>query len=205
MGLGVRLVYCRGYSDYYSSAKGGHDVGRGIEPVPYNGRKLGPWLEKLQPGLAQSLGLSVMTNEARSLSNYNRSLRAFAISARVVMRTTAARLRRQALLTNGASLIAQSLKVALERGVSVWTEAPLEDLIVEDGRVVGVRTVRDGKPVLIGPPVALCSPPEASPTMPRCASSTGAISRTRAGGPCRIRATPARSSRRQCGSVPRST
>ncbi len=142
-------MYCRGYSDYYSSAKGGHDVGRGIEPVPFNGRVLGPWLEKLQPGLAQSLGLSVMTNEARSLSNYNRSLRAFGVSARVVMRTMAARVRRQALLTNGASLIAQSLKVPLHRGVEVWTEAPLEDLIVEDGRVVGVRTRRDGKPVLI--------------------------------------------------------
>ena len=86
-GLGVRLVYCRGYSDYYSSAKGGHDVGRGIEPVPFDGRVLGAWLEKLQPGLAQSLGLAVMTNEARSLSNYNRSLRAFAVSARVVIRT----------------------------------------------------------------------------------------------------------------------
>src|SRR6516165_6876684 len=35
---GVRFVYCRGYSDYYSSAKGGHDLGRGIEPVPYDGR-----------------------------------------------------------------------------------------------------------------------------------------------------------------------
>jgi 3-oxosteroid 1-dehydrogenase len=150
VGLGVRLVYCRGYSDYYSNAKGGHDVGRGIEPIPFNGRVLGPWLEKLQPGLAQSLGLSVMTNEARSLSNFNRSLRAFAISARVVTRTTAARLRRQALLTNGASLIAQTLKVALERGVSVWTEAPLEDLVIEDGRVVGVRTMQDGKQVLIG-------------------------------------------------------
>ena len=28
-GCGVRFVYCRGYSDYYSSAKGGHDLGRG--------------------------------------------------------------------------------------------------------------------------------------------------------------------------------
>jgi 3-oxosteroid 1-dehydrogenase len=146
---GVRFTYCRGYSDYYSSAKGGHDVGRGIEPVPFNGNVLGPWLEKLQPGLAQSLGLSVMTNEARSLSNYNRSFRAFAVSARVVLRTTAARFRRRALLTNGASLIAQILQVALTRGVTVWTGAPLEDLIVEGGRVVGVRTTRDGRPVLI--------------------------------------------------------
>ncbi len=147
--LGVRLVYCRGYSDYYSNAKGGHDVGRGIEPVPFDGHVLGPWLEKLQPGLAQSLGMSVMTNEARSLSNFNRSLRAFAVSARVVIRTLTARLRRQALLTNGASLIAQTLKVALDKGVEVWTEAPLNDLIVEEGRVVGVRAMRNGKPVLI--------------------------------------------------------
>ena len=50
---GVRFVYCPGYSDYYSSAKGGHDIGRGIEPVPFDGHVLGEWLEKLQPGLAQ--------------------------------------------------------------------------------------------------------------------------------------------------------
>ena len=86
---GVRFVYCPGYSDYYSSAKGGHDNGRGIEPVPFDGRVLGDWLEQLQPGLAQSLGLAVMTNEARSLSHYNRSIRAFAVSARVVLRTYA--------------------------------------------------------------------------------------------------------------------
>ena len=144
---GLRLVTCPGYSDYYSNRKGGSDVGRGLEPVPWNGKRLGSWLAKLQPGLAQSLGMAVMTNEARSLSNYNRSLRAFAISARVALRTAAAKLRRHALLTNGASLVGQLLAVALDRGIPIWTEAPLEDLIVEDGRVVGVRTVQDGRPV----------------------------------------------------------
>jgi 3-oxosteroid 1-dehydrogenase len=146
---GVRFVHCPGYSDYYSNAKGGHDVGRGIEPVPFDGRVLGAWLEKLQPGLAKSLGMAVMTNEARSLSHYNRSVRAFGVSARVVLRTFAARARRQALLTNGASLIAQMLHIALGDDVPVWTEAPLDELIVEDGRVVGVRTMRAGAPALI--------------------------------------------------------
>lgn len=146
---GLHLVYCRGYSDYYSDAKGGHDDGRGIEPMPFNGRVLGEWLDKLQPGLAQSLGLSVMTNEARSLSHYNRSLGAFATSARIVLRTYAAKARRQALLTNGASLIAQLLRIALADGVDVWTEAPLADLVVEDGRIAGVRTTRNGEPVLV--------------------------------------------------------
>jgi 3-oxosteroid 1-dehydrogenase len=147
--LGVGFVHCLGYSDYYSSAKGGHDQGRAVEPTPFDGRALGDWLGKLQPGLAQSLGLALMTNEARSLSNYNRSVRAFAISARVALRTAAARMRRQALLTNGASLIGQLLALALDRGIPVWTGAPLDDLVVEDGRVVGVRAVRDGEPVLV--------------------------------------------------------
>ena len=147
--LGVRFVYCRGYSDYYSNAKGGHDLGRGIEPVPWDGRALGDWLEKLQPGLAKSLGLAVMTNEARALSNYNRSIGAFAASARVVLRTYSAKSRGQALLTNGASLIGQMLKIAFDRGVPVWTEAPVEELIVEGGRVMGVRTTREGSPVSV--------------------------------------------------------
>ncbi len=148
-GLGLGFSYCRGYSDYYSDAKGGQDLGRAIEPVPFVGEALGEWLPKLQPGLAQSLGLAVMTNEARSLSNYNRSARAFAISARVALRTFAARARRQTLLTNGASLIGQMLGMAIARGIPVWTEAPLDDLVVEDGRVVGVRVIRKGTPTRI--------------------------------------------------------
>ena len=147
--LGVRFAYCRGYSDYYSNAKGGHDVGRAIEPVPFDGHELGDWCGRLQPGLAQSLGLSVMTNEARSLSHYNRSLRAFTTSARVVMRTYGAKARRQALLTNGASLIAQMLRIALAKGAEICTDSPLEQLIMEEGRVVGVKAQRDGATVSI--------------------------------------------------------
>src|SRR3954452_18500612 len=146
---GVRLVYCPGYSDYYSNAKGGVDQGRGVEAVPFDGHALGEWADKMQPGLAKRLGMAVMTNEARSLSHYNRSVRAFAVSARVAVRTAVARARRQDLLTNGASLIGQMLKIALDRGISVWTESPLDDLVVEDGSVVGVRATRAGAPVLV--------------------------------------------------------
>src|SRR3954470_18996873 len=146
---GVQFLYCRGYSDYYSSAKGGSDDGRGIEGIPFDAHLLGEWCDRLQPGLAKSLGMAVMTNEARHLSHYNRSVRAFAASARVAIRTALARARRQDLLTNGASLIAQMLKIALDRGIQVWTEAPLEDLVVEDGRVAGVRVTRAGTPALV--------------------------------------------------------
>src|SRR4249919_1054680 len=61
--LGVGFVHCLGYSDYYSNDVGGVDEGRAIEPTPFDGKALGPWCDKLQPGLAQSLCLAVMTNE----------------------------------------------------------------------------------------------------------------------------------------------
>jgi 3-oxosteroid 1-dehydrogenase len=146
---GVRFRYCLGYSDYYSNAKGGIDEGRAIEPVPWNANALGDWAAKLQPGLAKTLGMAVRTNEARSLSHYNRSVRAFAISVRVFTRTVLAKATGRDLLTNGASLIGQMLKVAVDRGIRVWTATPLEDLIVDGGRVVGVRVNREGAAIQI--------------------------------------------------------
>ena len=167
---GVRFVYCPGYSDYYSDDLGGHDIGRGIEPVPYDGHALGPWLAKLQPGLAKSIGLAVKTNESRDLGHYNRSIGAFTVAARVVLRTAAARVRGQDLLTNGASLIAQLLEIRLlAEGIPVWTEAPVDELVVQDGRAGrgadGARRHAGHGPV---PGRASCCPPVVSPTTPRC-------------------------------------
>jgi 3-oxosteroid 1-dehydrogenase len=147
--LGVRFLYCHGYSDYYTELKGGRAEGRAVEPVPFDARQLGDWSDKLQPGLAAGIGLAVKTNEMRFMTQYNRSVRCLVTAARVYARTSLARARRQTLVTNGAALIAQMLRVALARRVPIWTDAPVEDLIVSDGRVVGVRTVKDGAPALV--------------------------------------------------------
>jgi succinate dehydrogenase/fumarate reductase flavoprotein subunit len=42
-------------------------------------------------------------------------------------------------LVNGNALVARLLRSALDRGVDVRTDAPVQDLIVEGGRVVGAR------------------------------------------------------------------
>jgi 3-oxosteroid 1-dehydrogenase len=65
---------------------------------------------------------------------------------RVFLRTRVARLRRRDLLTNGASLIGQMLKVLIDHGGEppIWTNTAMDDLIVEDGRVIGARLTRDG-------------------------------------------------------------
>jgi 3-oxosteroid 1-dehydrogenase len=143
--LGVRMVRCPGYSDYYSNSKGGNAVGRSVEGVPFDAAALGEWAERIQPSMAKNYGFVVKTNELRSVQYFNRSPRSFAVATRVFLRTRLAQLRRRELLTNGASFIGQMLKVLMDRGEPpIWTSAAMEDLIVEDGRVVGARVARDG-------------------------------------------------------------
>ncbi|MEN3320745.1 MAG: 3-oxosteroid 1-dehydrogenase [Mycobacterium sp.] len=144
---GVRLVRCPGWSDYYPNHKGGNTAGRGVEGIPFDAAELGSWSDKVQPSMAKNFGFVVLTNELRSVQYFNRAPRAFAVAMRVFARTMAARIRRREMLTNGASLIAQMLKslIGLADGrPPLWTNTTMEDLIVEDGRVVGARVKRDG-------------------------------------------------------------
>jgi 3-oxosteroid 1-dehydrogenase len=146
---GVRLVRCPGWSDYYPNHKGGNAAGRAVEAIPYDAANLGNWSDKVQPALAKNYGQGfvVKTNELRSVQYFNRAPRAFLVAMRVFARTWAARIRRQNILTNGASLIGQMLKILIDLGggePALWTNAAMEDLIVEDGRVVGARIARNG-------------------------------------------------------------
>jgi 3-oxosteroid 1-dehydrogenase len=144
---GVRLERCAGWSDYYPNHKGGNEVGRAVEGVPFDAAQLGQWRDTVQPPLAKNYGFVVKTNELRSVQYFNRAPRAFAVASRVFLRTTAARVRRRTILTNGASLIAQMLKVLIDLSDGdppVWTNAAMDDLVIEDGRVIGARVVRDG-------------------------------------------------------------
>jgi len=146
MRKGVRLVRCPGWSDYYPNHKGGNEAGRAIEGIPYDAAALGNWSDKVQPSMAKSYGGFVLkTNELRAVQYFNRSPRAFAVATRVFARTRAAKLRRQELLTNGASLIGQMLKALIDlRGEPpIWTDAAMQDLIVDDGRVVGARVTHN--------------------------------------------------------------
>jgi 3-oxosteroid 1-dehydrogenase len=149
---GVKLIRCAGYSDYYPNHKGGNESGRAVEGIPFDAAELGAWCDKVQPSLAKNYGYVVLTNELRSVQYFNRAPRAFAVATKVFARTNAARVARRQLLTNGASLIGQMLKALINLADGqppLWTNAAMDDLIVEDGRVVGARVLRDGKPLNI--------------------------------------------------------
>ncbi|EUA75236.1 3-oxosteroid 1-dehydrogenase domain protein [Mycobacterium xenopi 4042] len=111
---GIRLERCAGWSDYYPNHKGGNEAGRAVEGIPFDAARLGEWSDKVQPPLARNYGFVVKTNELRSVQYFNRAPGAFAVALRVFLRTLAARTRRRDILTNGASLIAQMLKVLID-------------------------------------------------------------------------------------------
>jgi 3-oxosteroid 1-dehydrogenase len=151
---GVRFVRCPGWSDYYPNHKGGNAAGRAVEAVPFDAAALGNWSDKVQPALAENYGQGfvVKTNELRSVQYYNRAPRAFAVALRVFARTAVARIRRREMLTNGASLVGQMLKILIDLGdgePALWTNTAMDDLIVEDGRVVGARVIRGETPLNI--------------------------------------------------------
>jgi len=143
----IRMVRCPGWSDYYPNNKGGNAAGRSVEGVPFDAAALGDWSDRVQPSMAKNYGFVLRTNELRSVQYFNRSPRAFAVATRVFLRTRAARIRRREILTNGASYIGQLLKALIDVGKGdprVWINTAMDDLIVEDGRVVGARITRDG-------------------------------------------------------------
>jgi 3-oxosteroid 1-dehydrogenase len=148
--LGAKFLRCEGYSDYHDEAPGASVRGRAIEAAVWEGSQLGPWFSKLQPGLAEEFGGIVLP--AGEVHLFSLGFRSFATSkmvARVVTRTLLGRLRRQKLLANGASLIGQLLKIAVDHDIPVWTASSLVDLVEEDGRITGVLVERGTRKVRI--------------------------------------------------------
>jgi 3-oxosteroid 1-dehydrogenase len=146
---GVKLLRCAGYPDYYDNYPGGSAAGRSVEGVPWDGRQLGEWRSRIIGGLGEGVGLAVTTLEIHTLNSFTHTLASFLTTARVVLRTWVSRLRGQDLFTNGKSFAGQLTKILLDHEVPIWLDTAVDDLAVEDGRVVGVHAVRDGAPVLI--------------------------------------------------------
>lgn len=142
---GVPFRRAEGYADNYPDAPGGSERGRTIEALPYDANQLGPWAPKLRPGTSTGLGLIGFGTELTAMGYYNRSVKNALIGARVLARTYTGKLRRQKLVANGGALVGCLLQLAVESGAQIWTEAPVRELVVEDGTVVGVVVHKDGQ------------------------------------------------------------
>ncbi|WP_433363929.1 3-oxosteroid 1-dehydrogenase [Actinoplanes sp. CA-142083] len=135
------FAWVPGYPDYYPEAPGGLAGGRSIEPRPLDARLIGPDLAQLAaPYRAAPDGIAVTQVDYRWLSLGTRHPRAILTAVRLAGRGLSARLRRRRMLTMGQALAA-GLRAGLRKaGVPVLLETPMTELIVDDGRVAGVRS-----------------------------------------------------------------
>ncbi len=145
---GVKLERATDYwPDYYDELPGGCKTTRCVVAQLFETSELGAWAEKLRPGF---LTVPVKLDEGMKLPYFKKSWLGRRVFAKVALRTAWARLTGKKIVSAGAALQGRMLLASLKSGVDIRLQSPVSELIVEDGKVTGVVTVKDGKPWRVG-------------------------------------------------------
>ena len=146
----VRLSWVPQYSDYLPEQPGGRAGGRTVEPRPMDGRILGDELARLHPPYAKAPANLIVTQaDFRKISLGLRTLRGPLTMMRVLAKRMIDSMRGRKMYAMGNALTISLRKGLLDAGVPIHYETALTELIVEDGRVVGVRATHDGTETVI--------------------------------------------------------
>jgi 3-oxosteroid 1-dehydrogenase len=143
---GVTWARAADYPDYYPELPGGK-IGRGIEVKPLDSKVLGAWYESLRV----LMPLPAMTDDVWEVQRAFSSVAGVKRVARIGLRAAGGAVTRKRLVGIGAGLATALHSVVIGTlGAELWLNSPLTELIVEDGKVVGARVTKDGRPVAIG-------------------------------------------------------
>ncbi|MGW6205025.1 FAD-binding protein [Streptomyces sp. NPDC055089] len=148
----MRFFWVKGYADYHPEYDGGRPLGRSIEALPFDTRKLGED-EKHQRrnSLKGPLGLWITAKDYRNLAMVKRTWRGRWASVVAAWRVSSNMVRRRHMATGGRALVARMRMALKEAGVPVWLRSPMTELVTDaQGTVTGVVVTRDGKPVRVG-------------------------------------------------------
>ena len=144
---GIKLGRVASWPDYYDDRPGGSEPGRTVVADLFDVNELGAWKQKLRPNAFQ---VPAPLADAMLLPLFKRSNKAKMIMLKTGWRGFTAKLTGKHWVTAGAALQGRMLQAALKAGVDIRTASPVKELILENGAVTGVVTVKDGKPWRIG-------------------------------------------------------
>lgn len=125
------------WPDYYDELPGGCKTSRTVVVKPFDKKELGPWAKKLRKGF---LEVPARLEEGMKLAYIRRDPSLKKAMRALVLRTVWTRLTGKHFVTAGAALQGRMLQASLKAGVEIRTETPVSELIVEDGKVMGVVT-----------------------------------------------------------------
>jgi 3-oxosteroid 1-dehydrogenase len=142
----VRFTWVPQYSDYLPEQSGGRAAGRSVEPVPMDARFLGDELSRLTPPYTKAPANLVVTQaDFRKVSLGMRTISGPLTLAKVMLRRILAMVLGRKMYGMGNAIAIGLRQGLIDAGVRVEYDAPLTDLVVEDGRVTGVVVERDGQ------------------------------------------------------------
>ena len=143
----LRLQPVLTYPDYYPDLPGATAGGRVLEPVPFDGRTLGPAFALLRDPLPEFTlfgGMMISRQDIPHLRRAAKSWRSAWYVAKLLLDYGFQRLRarRGTTLYLGNALVARLLRSALDHGVSIRTGASVDRLATDaEGRVSIVETL----------------------------------------------------------------
>ncbi|MGB0101614.1 MAG: 3-oxosteroid 1-dehydrogenase, partial [Nocardioides sp.] len=141
----VRFTWVPDYADYHPEQPGGRPKGRTVEPIPMDARFLGDELERLHPPYTKAPANMIVTQaDFRKISLGLRTVRGPLTMLKVSVKRMVSLLLRRRMYAMGNAIAIGLRKGLLDSDVPVHYDTELRDLVIEDGRVVGVRVLRDG-------------------------------------------------------------
>jgi 3-oxosteroid 1-dehydrogenase len=142
---GVKWARGADYPDYYPELPGGK-IGRSIEVVPPDAKKIGDWWDSCRA----LMPLPIMTDDVWEITRAWSTPGGVQRGARLVGRIAGGVVRGKRLVGIGAGLMTALLDVAVQQlGAELWLESAVTELIEEDGRISGVRVRKGGQDLTI--------------------------------------------------------
>lgn len=144
---GLKFSRISSWPDYYDEKPGASVPGRTVVADLFNVNELGEAKALLRPNF---LTLPVSLEDALNLPHVKKSWTAKKAIIRMGLRIVASKLTGKNYVTAGAALQGRMMQAALKAGAELRVDSPVKELIVEDGRVTGVVTEKNGKPHRVG-------------------------------------------------------
>ncbi|HEX4460708.1 MAG TPA: FAD-dependent oxidoreductase, partial [Polyangia bacterium] len=136
----VKFTALPRYPDYHPEFTGAKPGGRSLDPGLFDTNTLGAWKDKLRK--SPVFGMTAMSvTEATDWG-------VFAKPRALPFKLLGQRFS-QGLVCYGGALVGGLLKGLLDKGIEPLLSTAAKELLVEDGRVVGLRAERDGKDFVI--------------------------------------------------------
>lgn len=145
------LMWSRGYSDYHPENPGGHSAGRTIESKPFNAAVLKDNFKTLRPtGLSAPVPMPITGVDYRWMNLFvKKPSKGVPLIMRRVLQGIGGKALGREYVAGGTALAAGLYAGLLKVGVPIWTEAPLQNLVSDKGRITGATIRHHGRDVQV--------------------------------------------------------